>query len=914
MKRIILILFCATVAALLYGDRLLPAISFEAGAQGKGAAKSKYGSFTHKSHTGEIKIPGTAKTQKLDCAYCHTVTKEKQDVAAYPNTRPGNNETHSACTECHEFTGRQAVVSGVLPAMCVICHSSNVAAVPVMKKNLRGFPNPAVEVSQFGDQFSHKSHKDYLDKFNCSECHTANTEPVTILGQKFSKGEAMSSPSHPSCFTCHFDEKTVTKKSPTFALNCVGCHADLKPAKGKAPDPAVLFFKRKVVEPVAPEKPFSHEDHSSDGAVKGVSINNGVKGKISNQTKECMSCHLTAMTAEKRADFFLDPKTKAAQPAINGCADCVPVNGCLNCHQRNTSQKIEGAVKLETSRCTFCHSVPMMKAKAASGLPPASHLGLPPTPPLTIYALTASNKLASFDARTPGTLKNTVAITGLQPGETISGIDYRPANGQLYALGSTSRVYSINPATGAATAAGAAFTPPLNGKTFGVDFNPVPDRIRVVSDADQSLRLHPDTGAVGGTDTALAYAAGDPNTGKDPNVVSVAYTNNVAGTKVTTLFGIDSTLDILVRQGSPDGAPISPNSGQLFTIGKLGVDATDATGFDIASATGTAWAALTTAGAKNSSLYTINLTTGAATLAGAIGGNEIIRDIAVEAPKPATPPAAPAPAPARPAPAPETKPATPAPATPKPEPPKETPKAETKPAAPAQTAVVNTPPAPKPESATAPKPEPPKQPAASAPAAAPASAAKLPTQLKLGDPKESKVWGQDAKWGVVDFDHTTHIKPTYAERCETCHHTNKDAKVETVPKCVSCHLEPGNPKNPKSKGGDEVDVKLAYHGDPNNTSNNAGCIVCHQRFKENKPDANAPTRCAECHALKQAQLRPRWPGQKAEKLWMTAAYESWYPLRREAVTNTPNDGAESLSWFAGLKATVALWWLTGRVI
>ena len=922
MKRLIVIVIFALAVSLLYLSSTWHNAPFEAQAQGRGA-KSKYGKFTHASHAGDVKVPGTSQTQKLDCAYCHTVTKEKQEVGVYPNTKPGDNKTHSACTDCHDFTGRQAVVSGVFPAMCVICHSSNQSGVAVMKKNLRAFPNAGVVESQFGDLFSHKTHKDYLDKFNCSECHTANNAPVTIITAKFDKGVKMSNPEHPSCFTCHFDEKTVTKKNPTYALNCVGCHADMNPkpdAKGKKPPTppatAVHFLVRKIVEPVAPEKPFSHEDHSSDGAVKGVSINNGVKGKISNQTKECMSCHLTGLTAEKRADFFLDPKTKTAQPVINGCTDCAPVNGCLNCHQRNTSQKIEGTVKLETSKCLLCHSLPMMKARAASGLPPASHLGLPaapPSPAVTIYALTAGNKLVSFDSKTPGTLKNSVAIAGLQPNETIVGMDFRPANGQLYAVGSTSRVYLVNLTTGVATASGPPFTAALNGKAFGVDFNPVPDRIRVVSDADQSLRLHPDTGAVGGTDTPLAYAPGDPNAGQNPNVVSVAYTNSVAGAKATTLYGLDSNLDILVRQGSPDGAPISPNTGQLFTIGKLGVDITDVSGFDIASTSGTAYLTLTPSGAKSSSLYLVNLTTGAATLVGAIGGSEAIRDLAVEVPKPPPAPAGPAPA-TKPEAKPETKPeAKPAAPAPKPEPPKtEPPKPEVKQA---------TAPAPKPEAPkpAAPAPEPPKQvtPTPSAPAApkpdppkqAAGSGQKQPAQLKLGDPKESKEWGLDAKWGLVDFDHTTHIKPTYAERCEICHHTNKDAKNETVAKCISCHLATGSAKNPKSKGGDEVDVKLAYHGDPGNTANNAGCIVCHQRYKENKPDANAPTKCGECHAPKQGSLwflrQDKIAEQSSEKLLMTAPAKSWYPHpRQSAAVDSPG---LAVSLFDELKLAAFTW-------
>ena len=246
------------------------------------------------------------------------------------------------------------------------------------------------------------------------------------------------------------------------------------------------------------------------------------------------------------------------------------------------------------------------------------------------WALTASNKLVSFSTLAPGTITKSLTVTGLQSGETLQGIDFRPRTAQLMAVGSTSRVYTINLITGAATQIGsAAFTPTLSGAKFGVDFNPVPDRIRVVSEADQNLRLNPDTGGVAGTDTTLVYATGDANEAANPNVVGVGYTNNVSGATTTTLYGIDSNLDILVRQGSVGGAPTSPNTGQLFTIGALGFNTTDQVGFDIADFNDAAFASLTASGATQSQLYSINLTTGAATLIGVIGASEIIRDLAI---------------------------------------------------------------------------------------------------------------------------------------------------------------------------------------------------------------------------------------------------------------------------------------------
>ena len=244
-----------------------------------------------------------------------------------------------------------------------------------------------------------------------------------------------------------------------------------------------------------------------------------------------------------------------------------------------------------------------------------------------IYAVTSTNVLLSFDSATPGTTSS-VGITGLQSGENILGIDLRPATGQLYGLGSTSRLYTINPVTGAATQVGSGtFTPALSGTSFGFDFNPTVDRIRVVSDADQNFRLNPDTGAVVATDTNLAYATGDPNQGANPNVVGLAYTNNFAGATSTTLFGIDSNLDIGLTQGSSGGTPISPNSGQLFSALPLGVNTADAVGFDFSGVTGTGYVSLTPVTGAPSSFYTVGAQS--VILVGTIGTGFIVIDITV---------------------------------------------------------------------------------------------------------------------------------------------------------------------------------------------------------------------------------------------------------------------------------------------
>lgn len=241
-------------------------------------------------------------------------------------------------------------------------------------------------------------------------------------------------------------------------------------------------------------------------------------------------------------------------------------------------------------------------------------LSVSPASAELIYVIAGGTTLLTFDSATPGT-STSVVITGLQSGEAILGIDLRPATGQLYALGSTSRLYTINPATGVATQVGSAGAFTLSGTVFGFDFNPTVDRIRVVSNTGQNIRLNPNDGTLTATDTNLAYATGDSNFGTSPSDVGAAYVNNTASAPSTTLFGIDPGLDVLVRQGSVGGTPLSPNTGQLFTIGSLGVASSDAS-FDVSGVTGTAYATLCSGLACG--FYTINLSTGAATLVGSL--------------------------------------------------------------------------------------------------------------------------------------------------------------------------------------------------------------------------------------------------------------------------------------------------------
>jgi hypothetical protein len=245
-------------------------------------------------------------------------------------------------------------------------------------------------------------------------------------------------------------------------------------------------------------------------------------------------------------------------------------------------------------------------------------------PARPIFAVTLQGNLVSYNAVRPDVLTSKVAISGLNTGETIVGIDFRPSTGLLYGVSSVGRIYVINTTTGAAVAVPSLSADPTDGTSpfsaiagtsLGFDFNPVVDRLRITTEADENLRANVGTGLTF-TDTTLAYGGADVNTGANPNIVASAYLNNFAGTATTTLYGIDSNLDVLVTQNPA-------NDGTLLTVGSLGVNASAVTSFDISSG-GIAYAAITLVGGTNTGFYSINLATGAATLIGTIGATTVV--------------------------------------------------------------------------------------------------------------------------------------------------------------------------------------------------------------------------------------------------------------------------------------------------
>jgi uncharacterized protein DUF4394 len=190
----------------------------------------------------------------------------------------------------------------------------------------------------------------------------------------------------------------------------------------------------------------------------------------------------------------------------------------------------------------------------------------------------------------------------------ILGIDVRPADGWVYGVTADGWIVTIDPKSGQATQKSKLTEMLKPGVMATVDFNPVADRLRVMGSDGTSLRINVEDGKTT-VDGSHKFKDGDANAGKTPKVVAGAYSNSVKGTQATMLYNIDATTGSLVTQ-----AP--PNDGVLNTVGSLGVKINGAVGFNIVASgdRNDAWLA------SGGNLYSVDLKTGKATMAGQIAG------------------------------------------------------------------------------------------------------------------------------------------------------------------------------------------------------------------------------------------------------------------------------------------------------
>src|SRR5688572_10579936 len=102
------------------------------------------------------------------------------------------------------------------------------------------------------------------------------------------------------------------------------------------------------------------------------------------------------------------------------------------------------------------HILLVAVAIAAAGCAVAERETEGPPRKETLVGVTDSHQLVRFNGGQPQKVTVVGTVSGLQPGESIVGIDYRVNRGILFALGSTGRIYTLDAKTAKATVVGAA--------------------------------------------------------------------------------------------------------------------------------------------------------------------------------------------------------------------------------------------------------------------------------------------------------------------------------------------------------------------------------------------------------------------------------------------------------------------------
>jgi hypothetical protein len=204
----------------------------------------------------------------------------------------------------------------------------------------------------------------------------------------------------------------------------------------------------------------------------------------------------------------------------------------------------------------------------------------------TLIGLNTNNQLFRFQSNAAfastdlnGVANAVTAVTGLQSGDFLRSIDFRPSNGLLYGLtsnGTTLRLYTLNTTTGAATLQSTLTPAPGNNGSgtvtpatpfttnqgYTMDFNPVDDSLRFASgDAFAPIGNYRITAANLLTGITFSDAPIVFPTFFDLNVQGIAFSNNIAGATSTTLYDVVVSRELsdnLMIQGSP-----SPNDGTL---------------------------------------------------------------------------------------------------------------------------------------------------------------------------------------------------------------------------------------------------------------------------------------------------------------------------------------------------------------
>ena len=287
-----------------------------------GQTEKDYSKFLHKDHAGAVKVPGTAQTKNLDCAYCHERNADATIAQIRVGTTKRNEKLqlkfpgHKACTECHiqQFTAQPLKT-------CTICHDSSQAL--TTRPPQRDFPK-RYDFNAFFDAKQHDAHINYKlpdnKEVGCAFCHKPRSKPAAL-------GIAV----HNECFVCHAPgsgDQKASKKS-----DCASCHTQMAET--------VSYFAAKYTSRAWGAQ-FTHRKHANE-----LNIN-------------CQSCHTISGGYNQPVPTSIKTKQHLGDAERGG-------RGCFSCHDGGTHNGRAVFSGEAFNSCDRCHKQADKKVFAIPG-------------------------------------------------------------------------------------------------------------------------------------------------------------------------------------------------------------------------------------------------------------------------------------------------------------------------------------------------------------------------------------------------------------------------------------------------------------------------------------------------------------------------------------------------------------------
>lgn len=318
-----LLVICALAAGLLLIERpssLAAAEPQAAQAPPSSAAPTKkdYSKFTHQSHAGNVKVPGTNQTRELKCDTCHERAARRGSIVETPDRNDRlqvDFPPHRTCIECHvvQFTGRP-------PETCSICHQGELNARPPQRE----FP-ARYDFNVYFDTKQHETHDTYSfpdgKKLDCAFCHQpTERKAARLIG------------SHPECYACHTPSSGDVKAEQK--AGCMVCHTQMVTERPAPHNYTSVAYGAK----------FTHQTH------------------IEYARGNCQACHTISggynqpapQPATIRIRQHLGPRERSGK-------------GCFSCHDGGVHDGRRVFSGEDANFCAKCHSGDNFKIPPARG-------------------------------------------------------------------------------------------------------------------------------------------------------------------------------------------------------------------------------------------------------------------------------------------------------------------------------------------------------------------------------------------------------------------------------------------------------------------------------------------------------------------------------------------------------------------